>query len=64
MEPIRNRQDTMDGVSVDLRKEPASVNVHRNWQHLCIEVFYNRQRHQARLGHRAPADAYAASKAA
>ena len=29
-----------------------------------IEVFYNRQRHQAGLGHRTPADAYAASKAA
>ena len=29
-----------------------------------IEVFYNRQRHQARLGHRTPAAAYAASKAA
>jgi putative transposase len=29
-----------------------------------IEVFYNRQRHQARLGHRTPAETYAASKAA
>jgi putative transposase len=29
-----------------------------------IEVFYNRQRHQARLGHRTPAEAYAASEAA
>lgn len=29
-----------------------------------VEVFYNRQRHQARLGHRTPADAYAASRAA
>ena len=29
-----------------------------------IEVFYNRQRHQARLGHRTPAEAYAASRAA
>ena len=29
-----------------------------------IETFYNRQRHQARLGHRTPADVYAASKAA
>ncbi len=29
-----------------------------------IEVFYNRARHQARLGHRTPADAYAASRAA
>ena len=29
-----------------------------------IEVFYNRQRHQARLGHRTPAQTYAASTAA
>jgi transposase InsO family protein len=29
-----------------------------------IEVFYNRQRHQARLGHRTPAEAYAPTKAA
>lgn len=29
-----------------------------------IEVFYNRQRHQARLGHHTPAEAYAASTAA
>lgn len=29
-----------------------------------IETFYNRQRHQARLGHRTPAQAYAASRAA
>lgn len=29
-----------------------------------VEVFYNRQRHQARLEHRTPADAYAASTAA
>ena len=29
-----------------------------------IETFYNRRRHQARLGHRTPADTYAASKAA
>lgn len=29
-----------------------------------IEVFYNRQRHQARLGHRTPAEIYAASPAA
>ena len=29
-----------------------------------IEVFYNRRRHQARLGHRTPAEAYAASRAA
>jgi putative transposase len=29
-----------------------------------IEVFYNRQRHQARLGHRTPAEAYAADQAA
>lgn len=29
-----------------------------------IETFYNRQRHQARLGHRTPAEAYAASRAA
>ena len=29
-----------------------------------IEVFYNRERHQARLGHRTPAETYAASQAA
>jgi transposase InsO family protein len=29
-----------------------------------IEVFYNRQRHQARLGHRTPAEVYAATRAA
>ncbi len=29
-----------------------------------IEVFYNRQRHQARLDHRTPAEAYAPAKAA
>lgn len=29
-----------------------------------IETFYNRQRHQARLGHRTPAQTYAASQAA
>ena len=29
-----------------------------------IETFYNRNRRQARLGHRTPADAYAASHAA
>jgi transposase InsO family protein len=29
-----------------------------------IETFYNRTRHQARLGHRTPAEAYAASRAA
>ena len=29
-----------------------------------IEVFYNRQRHQARLGHHTPAQTYAAQRAA
>lgn len=29
-----------------------------------IETFYDRQRHQARLGHRTPADAYAATRPA
>jgi transposase InsO family protein len=29
-----------------------------------IETFYNRQRHQARLGHRTPAEAYAAAPGA
>lgn len=29
-----------------------------------IEVFYNRERHQARLGHRTPVEACAASTAA
>jgi putative transposase len=29
-----------------------------------IEIFYNRQRHQARLGHRTPAEAYAPASAA
>jgi transposase InsO family protein len=29
-----------------------------------IETFYNRRRHQARLGHRTPAETYAASRAA
>ncbi len=29
-----------------------------------IETFYNRRRHQARLGHRTPAETYAASQAA
>ena len=29
-----------------------------------IETFYNRRRHQARLGHRTPAETYTASKAA
>ena len=29
-----------------------------------IEAFYNRRRHQARLGHRTPAETYTASKAA
>ncbi len=29
-----------------------------------IETFYNRRRHQARLGHRTPAETYAPSKAA
>ena len=29
-----------------------------------IETFYNRERHQARLGHRTPAEAYAADQAA
>lgn len=29
-----------------------------------IETFYNRNRHQARLGHRTPAEAYAASQTA
>ena len=29
-----------------------------------IETFYNRRRHQARLGHRTPAETYAASIAA
>jgi len=29
-----------------------------------VEVFYNRQRHQARLGHRTPTEAYAAGEAA
>lgn len=29
-----------------------------------IEAFYNRSRHQARLEHRTPAEAYAASRAA
>jgi len=29
-----------------------------------IETFYNRRRHQARLGHRTPAEAYTASRAA
>lgn len=29
-----------------------------------IEVFSNRQRHQARLGHRTPAEIYPAAKAA
>ena len=29
-----------------------------------IETFYNRQRHQARLGHRTPAEVYAAARGA
>ncbi len=29
-----------------------------------IETFYNRQRHQADLSHRTPAETYAASKSA
>ncbi len=29
-----------------------------------IETFYTRHRHQARLGHRTPAEAYAADRAA
>ncbi len=29
-----------------------------------IEVFYNQQRHQARLGHRTPSETYAAGRAA
>jgi transposase InsO family protein len=29
-----------------------------------VEVFYNRQRHQARLGHHTPAETYARSPAA
>jgi hypothetical protein len=29
-----------------------------------VEVFYNRQRHQAALGHRTPFEAYAAAKVA
>ena len=29
-----------------------------------IETFYNRQRHQARLGHRTPAETYQASQQA
>lgn len=29
-----------------------------------IETFYNRSRHQARLGHRTPAETYAADQAA
>jgi len=49
--------------------------IHGAWEHLTrselrailfdyIEVFYNRERHQARLDHQTPAEAYAASKAA
>lgn len=49
--------------------------IHGGWDHLTrselrailfdyIEVFYNRQRHQARLDHQTPAEAYTASKAA
>ena len=49
--------------------------IHGGWEHLTrselrailfdyIEVFYNRQRHQARLDHQTPAEAYEASKAA
>gem|GEM_PF-850789 len=49
--------------------------LHGGWEHLTrselrailfdyIEVFYNRQRHQAGLDHQTPAEAYTASKAA
>ena len=49
--------------------------IHGGWEHPTrpelrailfdhIEVFYNRARHQARLDHQTPAEAYAASKAA
>ena len=49
--------------------------IHNGWEHLTrselrailfdyIEVFYDRQRHQARLDHQTPAEAYTASEAA
>jgi len=50
------------------------IHIHGGWEHLTrselrtilfdyIEVFYNRARHQARLGHHTPEEAYAASAA-
>ena len=63
----------MESVWASVKKELRHL--HGDWSKLTrsqlrtalfdyIEVFYNRQRHQARLDHHTPAETYAASRAA
>ncbi len=63
----------MESVWATLKREVRHL--HGDWRHLTrselrtilfdyIETFYNRTRHQARLGHRTPTEIYAASRAA
>ncbi len=63
----------MESTWATIKKEIRHI--HGNWEHMTrsqlrtvlfdyIETFYNRRRHQARLGHRTPSEAYTASRAA
>lgn len=63
----------MEAVWATIKRE--IYHLHGDWSELTrsqlrtilfdyIEIFYNRTRHQARLGHRTPAEVYTASKAA
>ncbi len=63
----------MESTWATVKKEIRHI--HGDWTHMTrsqlrtvlfdyIETFYNRRRHQARLGHRTPAETYTASQAA
>ncbi len=63
----------MESTWATIKKEIRHI--HGDWEHMTrsqlrtvlfdyIETFYNRRRHQARLGHRTPAETYTASRAA
>ena len=63
----------MESTWATIKKEIRHI--HGDWEHMTrsqlrtilfdyIETFYNRARHQARLGHRTPAETYTASQAA
>ncbi len=63
----------MEAFWATLKRELAWIHQRRHWTSRAelraalfgyIEAFYNRQRHQVGLGHRTPAEVYAASRVA